>query len=180
MATLYITNHLYPDNPQLFVIDFKQVVKLRGEPNTSFAYDRRGERYWEAVIYTSGLDSNGDSLGPYWVHEIGSESTLNELIQSKINEVAQEIDWSKSALIDEEFQAKADRYSPVIYWTYPSDEQTNVPIDSTIIVRIKDLPPAKGIDISTLSFKVGGYSVSPEVSGNKYDYTLSYRPQVGK
>jgi hypothetical protein len=62
---------------------------------------------------------------------------------------------------------------------YPSDGHTSVPIDSSIIIRLKDLPPSNGIDISTLVFKVNGYEVNPTVTGNKYDYVIYYKPQIG-
>ena len=121
MAITYITHHLYPDNPHLFIIDFKQIVKLRGEPNTSFSRSRRGEHFWEAVIYTSGLDSDGERLGPYWVDVVGSEETLNELLNEKIKEICEEIDWSKHPLdTDYIIPLGVDRYAPKISSQYPS------------------------------------------------------------
>jgi hypothetical protein len=179
MATLYLTNHLYPDNPQLIIIDVQQVVKFSGEPNTSFWQAKRGEHYWEIVIYTSGVDSSGELLGPYWIDIIETEQTVHELINDKIDEISSKIDWSKAADQEVEFLAQSDRYAPVVHWTYPSDGQVNVPIDSTIIVRLRDILPAKGIDINTLIFKVDGYTLNPSVTGNKYDYVLSYKPLVG-
>jgi len=179
MATSYVAHHLYPDNPQLFIIDAKQIVKLAGEPSTSFWQHRRGELFWEVVIYTSGLDSFGNSLGPYWVDVKGSEQTVNELINEKIRVICSEIDWTKSVAVEEGFEAQADRYAPVIYWSYPAGGQVDVPIDCTVIIRLRDLLPAKGIDISTLVLKIGGYIVNPVVTGNKYDYVLSYKPQIG-
>jgi len=179
MTTFYLKHHLYPDNPQLFVVDAKQIIKLVGESNTAFWQNRRGEPYWEIVIYTSGVDSSGDSLGPYWIDTIGTEQTIHELINGRVNSICQEIDWSKSAAYEDDFEEQEDRYAPVIDWSYPSNGQIDVPIAATIIIRLKDFLPAKGIDINTLVFKVNGYTVLPTVTGNKYDYTLSYKPQIG-
>lgn len=179
MATFYARHHLYPDNPQLFIIDVKKIVKIQGEPNTDFSANRRGEHFWEIVIETSAVDSSGEQLGPYWVDTIGSEQTIHELINDKVSEICGDADWTKSAAVVSEFQEQADRYAPSIVWTYPSDGQEGVPIDSTIVVRIRDLSPAKGIDISTLVFKVNGYTLNPTVTGNKYDYVLSYKPHIG-
>ncbi|MCK5017456.1 MAG: hypothetical protein KAS32_10350, partial [Candidatus Peribacteraceae bacterium] len=95
------------------------------------------------------------------------------------NEICSKIDWTRSVAIEEDFQAESDRYAPIITWAYPSDGQVDVPIDSTIIVHLGDLPPAKGIDISTLIFKVNGYILNPTITGNKYSYVLSYHPQIG-
>lgn len=180
MATFYVTHHLQPDNPHLFVVDVQQIVKMKGETNTSYWQNVRGEPYWEVIIYTSGLDSSGEGLGPYWIDVLGSEQSVNEVINNKVEDICRDIDWSKSHFIDEDLQEKADRYSPVIHWQYPSPGQVDVPIDSRIIVRLRDVLPAKGIDISTLSFKVGGFTINPDVSGNPYDYVVSYRPQFSK
>lgn len=180
MATVFVTEHLYPDNPQIFVIDVQPIVKMRGEANTAFHRNKRGEKYWEIVIHTSGLDSEGNSLGPFWLDVYSSEQTLNELISNKINEICNLIDWSKSTLSEEDFQQQADEYPPVVYWQYPSSGQVDVPIDSIISVRLRDLLPAEGIDISTLVFKVDGFNVNPDISGNKYDYVLTYKPQISK
>lgn len=179
MASIWVTHNLYPDNPHVFIVDFRKVVKIMGEPRTGFYKNRRGEEFWEIVIYTSGLGSEGESLGPYWLDVYDSEQTLDELINNKIKDIIDNyIDWSKSSIIDEDLEAQIDRYPPIIYWSYPTAGAVNVPINSTVSVRIKDLPPAKGIDISTLVFKVDGFEVTPEISGNKYDYSLNYRPKV--
>jgi len=180
MATVFVTSNLYPENPHIFVVDMQKIVTIGGEANTSFHRNRRGERYWKANIHTSGLDYSGDSLGPYWVGTYTTEQTLNELINDKIEEICQLIDWSKSSLFEDDFQQTADKYPPVIYWQYPSAGQINVPIDSIISIRLRDLPPAKGIDVSTLVFKVDGFTVIPEVSGNKYDTVLVYKPRFNK
>lgn len=180
MATIYVTHHEYPDNPQSFVIDVTQIVKMTGESNNSIYYEGQGEEYWDVVIYTSGLDSNGDNIGPFWITDVGSSTELNDLIRSKIGDICQQIDWTKTSLSSETFDAGSDRNSPYITWTYPTDGQTDVPIDSRISVRIKDNLPSNGIDISTLTFKVNGMAVTPEVEGHKYDYTVSYRPIVSK
>jgi len=180
MATVYLTHNLYPGNPQVVVVDFQKIVKIKGEPNTEFYRSRRGELYWHVVLYTSGVDSNGDSLGPFWYHTIGSETTLNDFINNKVNEIAGLIDWTRSSKVEDTFSAQDDRYAPYIYWSYPSDGQIGIPIDSTVSIRLREYLPATGIDISTLVFKIDGFTVNPDITGNKYDYVLSYKPAIGK
>jgi len=180
MATVFVTHHLYPDNPAVFVVDIQKVVTKRGERNTAFSANNRGEQFWKAVIYTSGLDSSEVALGPYWVDLIGTEQTFNDLINDKIEEICGLVDWSKSLAIDEDLQQQIDTYPPVVYWQYPTAGQVDVPIDSVISMRLRDLPPAKGIDISTLIFKVDGFTLNPTVTGNKYDYVLNYKPPFVK
>lgn len=180
MATFYVTHHLQPDNPHLFVIDVQQVVKPKGEFNTSFWQNSRGESYWEIAIYTSGMDSDGYVLGPYWIDVYDTEQSINDLVNNKVEEICGEIDWSRSHLIEDSLLEQADLYAPIVSWQYPSAGQINVPIDSRIVIRLRELLPAKGIDISTLTFKVGGFFVSPDITGNPYDYTISYRPHFSK
>lgn len=182
MATFYVTHHLYPDNPQMFVVDVQQIVKLSGEAGTAFSYRGRTEHFWEIIIYTSGKNSSDERLGPYWLDMVGSAETVNELINNKINDICSIIDWSKSWAYEDGYAAtiSEDRYPPVVHWQYPSAGQVDVPIDSNIVVRLRDVPPAKGIDISTLTMKVDGFDVVPDVYGNPFDYTLSFKPRVSK
>jgi len=180
MSTVLVTNNKYPDNPVAFVVDFMQVVKKKGEPNTDFYLSNRGEHYWEAVIYTDGVDSEGNFLGPYWIDELTTEGTLNEAINNKIKEVSKLIDWSMSPSSGREFEESLDVYGPIVYYQYPLDGQIDVPINSNIVIRLKDLPPAVGIDISTLVFKVDGFNIVPDIYGDPFDYVLSYRPKFSK
>lgn len=180
MAVVYATHHLYPDNPQLFIIDVRQVIKLRGEANTVFWQHARAETFWEIQITTSALDSSGEELGGFWSDIIGTEQTVHDLVTNKIAEISAQIDWSKSIAFEEDFIAQVDRYAPIIYWQYPISDQEDIPIDTTIVIRIKDPLPSYGIDISTLVFKVDGFEVNPTIYGNKYDYTISYKPLVGR
>lgn len=179
MATSYVTHHLYPDNPHLFIVDLKQIVKLRGEPNTEFSRNRRGEKFWELIIYTSGLDSSGDRLGPYWLDVLGSEQDVNEFLENKIEDICSKIDWTKNPAFDEDSVAKVDRYPPRISWQYPESGETNVPIGSKIILELKEDVPAKGIDFSTITMTVDGFSITPTITGNPFSCTVSYRPLVG-
>ena len=180
MATFYAKHHLYPDNPQLFIIDVKQIVKLKGESNTKFFRNMRGEEYWEIAIHTSAVDSSGNEIGSYWADVVATEATVHELVSNKVNEMCQDIDWTRSPTQEELFLQQEDKFAPIIYWTYPSSGQVNVPINSTIVIRLRDVPPAKGIDISTLTLKVNGYDVVPTIHGNKYDYEVSYKPNIGE
>jgi hypothetical protein len=60
---------------------------------------------------------------------------------------------------------------------YPQPGQENVLINSPIVVRVMDLLPGTGVDASTVVMKVDGFTVSPHVSGNKYDYTFTFSPK---
>jgi hypothetical protein len=181
MSTTFVTHHLYPDNPQFFLVDVRKVVKFTGEPRTSFWQQRRGEHFWEIVIYTSGLDSGRSRLGPYWIDTVSTEEDISEIINNKISEICNLIDWSIIGRSEDEvFSEQQDKNPPVIHSCYPEDGQIDVPIDSRIIIRIRDLLPAQGVDTSSIKMYLDGFEIIPEVSGNKYDCVVSYKPLIGE
>ena len=152
MANFYVTNSLYPSNPQLFTITIKQIVKKTGEPNTEFNRDNRGELYWEVCIATSGVTAAGAPVPWKWVDIKGSEETVHALISNKINEMCSDIDWTQQG----EYTIEQDNRAPYITEQYPSPGQTDVPLGSSIHFVIKDFLPSVGIDINTLYLKVKG------------------------
>lgn len=180
MSTFFVTHHLYPENPQFFLVDVKQVVKFTGEPRTSFWQPRRGEHFWEIAIYTSGIDSNRNSLGPYWLDVTTTEESIDELINNKIKDICNLIDWTKSARSEEDiFTEQQDTTPPIVYSCYPENSQVDVPIDSRIIIRLRDLLPAQGIDLSSIKMYINDMEIVPEVSGHRYDCVVSYKPMIG-
>ena len=172
MANFYITHHLYPDNPQFFTINISQIVKSEGEPDTDFFRDNRGEHYWEMSIHTSATDGNGDSVDVQWVDVFDTELDVDEAVSEKLRHVCSLIDWSSQG----EIVALPDVCSPFISSQTPASGATAVPIESSIRVVIKENLPSKGIDISSLVFKVKDIEVLPTVTGNPYEYTLVYSP----
>lgn len=174
MANFYVTHNKYPQNPQLFTVTVTKLRKKGGEDNPNFkpSYPT-AEPYWELLIHTSGKDASGDPVGPVVVSQIGSATDIQELIDTKVEELCSQIDWSQQG----EYQALEDKNAPRIVSQSPSPGEQNVPIDSSIVLNIEDKIPADGIDISTLTFKVDGHIVNPTVIGNKYNYTIVYRPR---
>lgn len=176
MATFYVTHHLYPDNPQLFTVTIKQVVKIAGEPGTDFHYDHRGESYWEIFVYTTGVDIAGDEIPPILIDVRATESTVDEMVATKVAQLCSRIDWSAAG----DFSIGTDKYAPMITEQYPAPGQTDVPLNSTIKIVVKELLPAKGMDISSISMKVKDIPVTPTVEGNPYDYTITFTPKVAR
>lgn len=172
MANFYITHSAYPDNPQFFTINISQIVKSDGEENTDFFRDHRGECYWEISIYTTGTGVDGNPLDTVWIDEFSSESDIDEAVANKLQTICSLIDWSSSG----EFSELQDVYPPFVSEQYPADGEQDVPIGSSIRVVVKENLPGLGIDISTLTFKVNGMQVVPTITGNPYEYTLSYKP----
>ena len=175
MANFVITHHKFPFNPQMFTVALHKVVgKGVAENNPDFQpTHRRGESFWKLFIHTGGLDSSGDSVGPVIADVFGTEETVNDLVQAKIEELCDLIDWSQQG----QFTPETDNASPVIVEQFPQAGQTNVPISSPIVIRVKEQLPGNGIDPSTVSMQVDGFDVVPNAVGNKFDYTFSFKPR---
>jgi len=56
----------------------------------------------------------------------------------------------------------------------PAPNATDVPPDTNIVVHVKD--DGTGVNQSTIVMKVEGTEVAPTITGDKYDYTLTYDP----
>jgi hypothetical protein len=158
----------------LFTITLTKVASLGGEYNPNFTPSfPSAEEFWKVFIYTSGLDSSGDSLGPFVFDTIGGLSDVNAFVEDKVASICALIDWSQQG----EFSPLEDRSAPVIAEQFPSPGQTNVTIVSPVVIRVRDLLPGVGIDASTVQLKIDGYTVNPSVTGNKYDYTFVFVPR---
>jgi hypothetical protein len=169
MAVYYVQHHLYPDNPQVFLSDITQITTVSSQ----------GDAEWHIAIYTSGIDSNGDSLGPYYINSFSGIADVDTLISNKIEEICLDIDWSVS-WYGGEYEEGIDNLPPKILWQYPEPSQTSVPINSSVSARIVDLLPSTGIDLSSISMAINGITITPLVYGNKYDAVISFRPRVAE
>jgi len=174
MANTWITHHKYPSNPQLFVTALYKVATLGGEDNPNFkpSYPS-AEKYWKLFVYTSGKDAEGKALPPVVAGVRDGETDIDEFVNAAIAELCDRIDWSQQG----EFLPEVDSAAPVVVEQYPLPGQTNVPINSPVVLRVQDLLPGNGIDVSSVSFKIDGLSVTPTAVGNKYDYTFSFSPR---
>jgi hypothetical protein len=173
MANFYVTHHKYPDNPQLFTVNISLIVKRTGEPGTIFPYGRRGEKFWEIYIGSSGVDENGDSVPPFWADIVTTETDIDELVAQKIKLICDEIDWTKQGTYVE----GSDSSEPYLEEQYPSNGQTNVPILSTIKLVLKEPLPGSGMNISSMYMKVNGVDVNPSVYGHPYKYEIFFSPK---
>lgn len=174
MANFYVTHHKYPENPQYFTINLHKVAGYQPEENPNFFPTVAiGEEFWKLFIYTTGKDSSGNSVGPVVVDVIGSEQTVNDLVETKLELLCGLIDWSQQG----EFSPKSDASAPIVFEQYPTPNQANVSITSPVVIRVQEMLPGDGIDPNTVAMKIDGLSINPSVVGNKYDYTFSFRPK---
>lgn len=174
MANFYVTHHEFPTNPQFFTINLHKVASIGGEPNPNFkpSYPS-GERYWKLFIYTTGLDSSGESVGPVVAGLFGGDDTINEFVEETIADLCGLIDWSQQG----QFTPEVDNAAPLVTEQFPQPGQTNVSISSPVVIRVQDPLPANGIDVSTVVMTIGGITINPNVTGNKYDSTFTFSPR---
>lgn len=174
MASFYVTHHKYPQNPQYFVVNLHKAVGLVPENNPNFRPSFGvGESYWKLFVYTSGRDSAGDQVGPLVADVFSTEANVNEFVNEKIAVLCQLIDWTQQG----QFSPLSDTAAPFVAEQTPTRGQTGVSIASPIVIRMQELLPGTGIDASTVSMSVDGFSVTPNVAGNKYDYTFIFSPR---
>lgn len=174
MANYYVTNSKYPSNPQVFTVTLHKVASIQGEDNPNFIPTfGQAERYWKLFIYTSGLDGNGESVGPVVADVTGSSLDVNAFVEESLANLCALIDWSQQG----QAPLEVDRNAPIITEQYPAASQSDVNISSPVVVRVTDPLPGVGVDPSTVSMKIDGYDVVPNVVGNKFDYTFSFSPR---
>jgi len=173
MANYYVTNSKYPSNPQVFTITLHKVASLGGEFGGVHEPLGSAERYWKIFIYTSGLDTQGDQVGPIVADVTGGTETVDSFIEETMADLCSLIDWSQQGQVALEI----DRNSPIITEQYPAVGQSNVNISSPVVVRVIDPLPGVGIDMSTVTMKIDGFDITPNVAGNKFDYTFSFSPK---
>ena len=174
MANHYVTNSKYPSNPQLFTINLHKIAGIPAETNPNFKPTFGvAERNWKLFIYTSGLDSNGDMVGPIIADVTGSAETINKFVENHIADLCALIDWSQQG----ELLPDVDRNAPIVKEQYPTVGQQGVNISSPVVIRVNDPLPGVGINPSTVSFKIDGHIINPDVVGNKFDYTFSFSPK---
>lgn len=174
MASFYVTHHKFPSNPQLFTITLNKIAHMGGEDNPNFITNYpSAERYWKVFIYTSGLDTSGDSVGPLAADVIGSSQDVNEFIENRIEDFCALIDWSQQGT----FSPEEDTSAPIIFEQFPNPGQEDVPISTPVVIRVRDPLPGNGIDISSAYMKINGITITPHVVGNKFDCTFTFTPR---
>jgi hypothetical protein len=174
MANFYVTNNKFPAVPQLFVVSLHKMVGPSApelNPNFHPTY-AVAEPTWKVLVYTSGYDSEGKTVSPIQADVLGSEETVNDFIEGAVAFLCAQIDWSQQGA----YSPETDSRAPIVVEQFPEVGQTGVPISSTVALRVKDFLPAIGIDPSSVQMTVDGFAVTPVVTGNKFDYTFTYKP----
>ena len=72
------------------------------------------------------------------------------------------------------FTVIADTSAPYTDGHLPASSATNIALGSNIVVHVKD--DETGVDVNTIVMIVNGVTVTPDITGNSGDYTLTYDP----
>jgi len=162
LAYFHVRDSLNPYKVVKFSITLQQYT-LKG-------YD--GDNLWTAEINTlePSTTVSGGIMRSRYIH-LRTLQNLDDEIEKAAADMCQEIDWTPRI---------PDRSEPYVYDTYPSNQATEIDIDSTIWVAIKDSLPSAGIDISTIEAEVNGVDVTSEIeiTGNPYDYKVKWKPSL--
>lgn len=78
------------------------------------------------------------------------------------------------AILEIPLESAPDTEPPYTTGHDPAKDATDVPPDTNIVVHVKD--DGTGVNQSTIVMKVEGTEVAPTITGDKYDYTLTYDP----
>jgi hypothetical protein len=135
--------------------------------------DSEGDHKWTIEIGTTRLDVNGDEIPPKRINNI-NVSNLDTVIEEAVADICLLIDWNP--LVD-------DVKSPYISYNSIVDESV-VPIDSYIRVRVTDDLLSSGIDLSNtkiiLNNSMIDFDITEEVvvDGDPYEFTFIWKPPL--
>lgn len=153
-------------------LNSSKAVKFNFTLRQAVTTTTKGDPVWLLEVGTTEKDLNGAKIPPVIVHNI-LQTDLDAVLESAVSSMCSLIDWGTLS---------EDKEAPILIYTYPENNATEVPVKSIIEISIKDLLPATGIDLSEIevTFDNGDYEfdITNEViiDGNPFDYTLTWRP----
>lgn len=112
-----------------------------------------GEVLYIIGLHTGAVSISGQRIDPVFINNVSQENIMKE-IQDALTQLAVQIDWG---LLEQ------DTFAPVITELYPLNNSQNVPIDSNVTLRLKDMFPASLIDTSTIKLKANGIDVTNDL-----------------
>ncbi len=74
------------------------------------------------------------------------------------------------------FTTVSDNEPPFTLDHFPARNATNIPPDTKIEVRMHDL--LTGVNQDSIVLRLNGQRVNPNITGDKFNYLLSYKPQI--
>lgn len=160
MAEYLIRNSLNPGKVVSCTITFRQLI-VKGD---------EGEPVWVVEIGTMEPHKNGGEIPPAYIHYT-STTNLDASIKDATEKIADQVDWEPLSL---------DLRPPFVTYSEPDVDDTVVNIHSNVIVDIKDILPAAGIDPTSVEVTVNDIDVTGEIDliGDPYRYRVKWVPSV--
>lgn len=159
MAAFLIRNSLNPQKVVRCGITFEQQT-LKGAS---------GEAIWIVELATLESHKDGGEILPEYIH-LRTLDNLDAEIEKAAEKISVQISWEP--LVN-------DVRAPFVAEYFPS-ETTGVSIDSNIVVKLVELLPSAGIDLSSVKVMLDGFDITNEVdiSGDPYNYILKWKPPI--
>lgn len=198
MADFLVRHGLNPDKVVRFSVTLTQVHDTQHDPPEEVLGDYprlQGDEIWVLEIGTYELDTTSSGIPTRKIH-LTSLSDVDREIHEAVEDMCQLIDWDP---------LKPDAQPPYVYhyipndgeieinWTPDRDAQEaiveDVPITTSVYVKLRDSLPATGIDFSSVDVELEVYAPDGtpfqfditsevELSGSPYDLKLKWRPET--
>lgn len=131
--------------------------------------NENGEQVWLIEVITDEPNISGGVIPPVHIHFTQNEN-LDDVLKSATEIIAKQVDWG--SLVE-------DSRPPFVKYCNTSSND-EVDINSKLVMDLRDIFPAAGIDISSLEFEVNGFDVTDEVNveGDPYEYRIEWKPKI--
>lgn len=128
-----------------------------------------GEVFFILFFNTTAISKTGAPVTPVILENV-TKTNLHSEVKKALAEIGEQIDWGALA---------EDVAAPTVTESFPKDGMMEVPLYSNVNVSLKDPSPMSGLDFSTLSLKVNGIDVTPQLSiqGDARSARLSWVPR---
>lgn len=159
MATYLLRNTLSPNKVVQCNITFRQLVN-KGE---------EGEPIWLVEIATIEPHKDGTgTIPPEYIHYT-EDQNLDVAIKEATERIAEQVDW---------YPMTEDARAPFVIYYEP--EGMVADIYSDVIVDIKDILPAAGIDPDSIKITVNDMDVTEEaeITGDPFQYRVLWKPKI--
>ena len=157
MAEYLLRNSLNPNKVISCSITFRQIIN-KGED---------GEPVWLLEVATKEPNKDGSGpIPPEYVHYTNKKN-IDDAIKKATENIAKKVDWSPIYL---------DNRPPFVSSSEPQQGVTS--IFSNVVVKLKDVLPSAGIDLSSIKIIVNGVDVTSEsnITGDPYEYDIVWIP----
>lgn len=161
MAVYLLRNSLNPNKVVCCTITFRQLID-KGD---------NGELSWLVEIGTKEPNKDGTGIIPLEYIHYNNANNLDEAIREATERIAQKVDWE---LEDNDLRP------PYVYYSEPAINEDLVNIYSDVLIDIKDVLPAAGIDINSIEMTINGIDVTEEIeiSGDPYFCRVRWWPRI--